>query len=1494
VGQRQGRPLLLLLAREGGRGIAVKNTIISNTNYISSNIGVIISEDLDKKLREIILNDVVTLDDDDDDDEVEKSSFSKEPLMSYTNRVDKQKIIEQVDDSLKQEKKMAIYLNKKAYIRGVLNHVVWHDVCVNGCCVFAGDTLRSLECCPKCKRNRFLDCVQPGCKKRGRCNCRYKDRKRVSAKSVSYRSVITWISGLLSTKSFLDYINFSNKEPPSEEAVAGGRAAGQQLGGGGDADADADAADEDADADADAKEKERVYPSLYDVREGSIMKKNMDDMERIYRNECRFRSPLEPPLVMVNLCFSAFIDGAQTSTWIKVPWEPAVIWILNLPPHMRIKSLIGVHQPFVYQMQKGSEVERFLFKQCLVKELMALKKGMVITCPITNKTFFLQGRLINTPLDTPQLGDTYKMTIQRGYFGCAFCGGNCPGKGPMDGISMCFSGHRQWLARDSFLRSCGQTQFCCPKDFYSDYNKSTYKGLGYPKQNLDKNMPLIVKFAPRTLNNNATSTIMRNQRGSQRSNPFICGDLCSSDPAWRREVYNSVLSGSNSSAYSFEHTDVVDKQLFSDHLYYPTCDYRKSPNNGENRFLSDEKYYSYAQRAQSLNESYATCMAMYPTIAALLKKFDKFAGAAGAKTAEEAKRICYDRDLHALLRALQDGRTGKKPGDHKDVIFTYHPNGDTTIPKLRFFIGSDYCKLIWIEGFSGTSYFHDLKLCFKETARFGPWHGLCNLSQQNLWLMNKSDRAHTNKMAQFCLSTHCHPSLHPKNKKNNSKKNGDVEDNTDKAKGNLATEDDDDDAAVENDEQELCRWEIDPKTKAKIDAMVNSILVPLGHSQDFQFSKGIFENMDQLKGSGKLQCFSILIELIMFWSGDGLDVAYKSLWLIFSQCLMEIQRPYASTDPSILKIYQARLVEYICLHEGLFPLNESTFALHQIFDIKKSLDGWSSIKDVWEVGGERTILSHKRMRAKVPGGRKKDYEYIKNVIYHSIERSLAVFDIPTSDLLSFAHSSSTASSDEVYSPASGGGGGGNDNNSSSSASYNTAVSSSSSDAISFQRRLSLQLLSNTRLMNGIVHHMPQYMISLTQPVLKSYYRPDYRHVFTCEQRGELFLSVYKHSRKMQENYHDRGSSLSVFEKLYKGLLQLYKELKTGATSSAFHKFLKKEAFFCRGDKVNIGLDLLFTSWLENNNNRKVGVVRKKSKYVDAEVTQLYNWAIMYSQTFLASTPRVYASAYIYGTQYRGLESHLQDRPAEELRNHWHLSGSSRAWCHVHGLNDDKNLQPYVRNLGHTSDCYAQLGQFFRLSFPADPNVHNVPFGTLVVYKTFRARVIEEADYKHGDVSITDRGLMVPHYQEFAMVDEKHCGKDTTRPDGEEQGFVALERIGSPAMALGFYKNNFLPPKAVRTGASDREKLCINHRDTITGSLPFNLGAKHLQYLAKENTTSGKEFYANQIVDDDPSKISFIQLVDLEPIDYLYRPPVPTHGKVKYYQNNPELDKQHKV
>jgi hypothetical protein len=101
--------------------------------------------------------------------------------------------------------------------------------------------------------------------------------------------------------------------------------------------------------------------------------------------------------------------------------------------------------------------------------LIHLYKGIEFSLK-SGKKVFLQVRLIVTSLDTKAVSEIYNMQAQGSYSGCGFCNS---GHGMRIDTPNCKGGQVVYvLDRDRFhehhaLRYIGQSQNCCPPNYYS-------------------------------------------------------------------------------------------------------------------------------------------------------------------------------------------------------------------------------------------------------------------------------------------------------------------------------------------------------------------------------------------------------------------------------------------------------------------------------------------------------------------------------------------------------------------------------------------------------------------------------------------------------------------------------------------------------------------------------------------------------------------------------------------------------------------------------------------------------------------------------------------------------------------------------------------------------------------------------------------------------------------------------------------------------------------
>jgi len=298
------------------------------------------------------------------------------------------------------------------------------DICPNYCMTYVGD-FSELFKCPKCEINRYTKCKR--CNKTDDCKHRF---LRNPIRRVWYRPLILLVHDLLETENFLKAINYE--------------------------------------CESDTK----YYRS--DIRTGSNYKKHYAEM-------CtKFDDKNDNSLTMVNLLISEFYDGIQLfKTKVQNFW-PLMISILNLPISMRIQSGIGTILISLYTGKLNTPTERFVLEECLVEELKQFYEGIVIEK--NGKRFFVQIRLISTILDTKGFEETMHVQGTGSYAGCFLCNIGRGFKLGEKSKHVPILGHRVGLEIEHVLRYIGQSEECCPVNYYNtnvimNSNKSISKNI---------------------------------------------------------------------------------------------------------------------------------------------------------------------------------------------------------------------------------------------------------------------------------------------------------------------------------------------------------------------------------------------------------------------------------------------------------------------------------------------------------------------------------------------------------------------------------------------------------------------------------------------------------------------------------------------------------------------------------------------------------------------------------------------------------------------------------------------------------------------------------------------------------------------------------------------------------------------------------------------------------------------------------------------------------
>lgn len=310
------------------------------------------------------------------------------------------------------------------------------DICRNGCCVFAGPLKDSLNC-PNCSADRYRSC--PQCHALSSEPCKRSVRsvqetnipicsKRVAHSVTYYRPLIPLLMTLAETQEFIFGINYTNDDLNFKVPIIGDK-----------------------------------------LNTRTTWSKHKQQMQQNFSNFCSKNNFEKENITEVSLYLSLIYDGIQLYKHKFQHCWPLAISIENLPPNLRSKPGIG---SFLLSIRTESAanatadhcrgVEYFLFRDCLVEELLILSSGLYFESE-SNSPIFLQARMLLTALDGRANEEFYNFQGGGSLAGCALCG-IMPGRFYKILHKVVYYGHRKLLPYDNVLRSYGQSQQCCPKD----------------------------------------------------------------------------------------------------------------------------------------------------------------------------------------------------------------------------------------------------------------------------------------------------------------------------------------------------------------------------------------------------------------------------------------------------------------------------------------------------------------------------------------------------------------------------------------------------------------------------------------------------------------------------------------------------------------------------------------------------------------------------------------------------------------------------------------------------------------------------------------------------------------------------------------------------------------------------------------------------------------------------------------------------------------------
>lgn len=489
---------------------------------------------------------------------------------------------------------------------------LWCDVCPKSCCVFVEEKVRrtiflkvyrfhnplilfacsfsqvNLNRCPSCKTERFTRCSAKECKENtdyDQCRCHYS--KRTPLKRINYRPIIPLLRKLIAKPRFCDALNYKFVKPQKNRTI-------------------------------------------YDISDGKHARKHLLEMQRLFEEKFpdgRYQDHEVHPLCLL---FSQFYDGAKVFKRTNASFWPLFISILNLPPTYRNRLGVGMFLASLFTAKAGSVAEYFLFMRCFIEELKLLSEGIHMRDGY-GRQVFIQVRLIQHLCDGRAQEKIFKCQGAGCMFGCTICNGVCGTSRPALN-KVIYVGHRVFLSHKHFLRSRGQTQDCCQLGGYdgrhgaddieklrrrrggryataeeeglvtagaatvADVNSSSSsarsRSASTPRSGGARGQSDATAGAAMVADVNSSSSSARSRSKSSRSESkesgrFIYCRLVSSQ--WfsqscethigenaeeMKTINNFVLN--KKEAYEWHHGDVVyDFNIFENHAYYLSCDYRR-------------------------------------------------------------------------------------------------------------------------------------------------------------------------------------------------------------------------------------------------------------------------------------------------------------------------------------------------------------------------------------------------------------------------------------------------------------------------------------------------------------------------------------------------------------------------------------------------------------------------------------------------------------------------------------------------------------------------------------------------------------------------------------------------------------------------------------------------------------------------------------------------------------------------------------------------------
>ena len=245
-----------------------------------------------------------------------------------------------------------------------------------------------------------------------------------------------------------------------------------------------------------------------------------------------------------------------------------------------------------------------------------------------------------------------------------------------------------------------------------------------------------------------------------------------------------------------------------------------------------------------------------------------------------------------------------------------------------------------------------------------PFHILVLLAEHLIALW-KNQRATSAKVRIYCSKGNIHPTV---------QRNADIE----------AAEQTTKQGKKRKEEPDLPgpAWTIPSRLQNLIDNVIAVMMLPTNAKSDFQI-KSIFHATGHLNGISKIKVVAVLIDVVNFCLHHfqpEFPEAYCYLFKIISDDV-SIMMSRGFTDHAADQLFE-RMVEMVCLYEGMFPPCESLASIHHLIDIAAHIKTFGPISSWWALSGERAVGD---VADKNPGGGSSTYVTAFQREYHECD-----------------------------------------------------------------------------------------------------------------------------------------------------------------------------------------------------------------------------------------------------------------------------------------------------------------------------------------------------------------------------------------------------------------------------------------------------------------------------------------------------------------------------